>query len=223
MVKLSTGICFALAVLAGTFLSSGISRASTVTVNGSDDIFAAGLSTAPPSDPGGVGGGTLPLSVPVFAGEQLLITASGEVMCCVGSTTPGTGPAGFAVNPFGGPGGSTITNSTGNLMVGTYTDPVGAFSLAAVFNAPGVDTPFKVGDSLLITVPTGATLIYFGLPDAAGFNGLSGYYQDNSGSFDVVVTAVPEPSTWAMMILGFFGVGFMAYRRRNAGPALRLA
>lgn len=29
------------------------------------------------------------------------------------------------------------------------------------------------------------------------------------------VSAVPEPSTWAMMILGFFGVGFMAYRRRN--------
>jgi hypothetical protein len=29
------------------------------------------------------------------------------------------------------------------------------------------------------------------------------------------VTAVPEPSTWAMMILGFMGVGFMAYRRKN--------
>jgi hypothetical protein len=27
--------------------------------------------------------------------------------------------------------------------------------------------------------------------------------------------AVPEPSTWAMMILGFAGVGFLAYRRRN--------
>jgi PEP-CTERM motif len=27
--------------------------------------------------------------------------------------------------------------------------------------------------------------------------------------------AVPEPSTWAMMILGFVGVGFMTYRRRN--------
>lgn len=34
--------------------------------------------------------------------------------------------------------------------------------------------------------------------------------------------AVPEPSTWAMMILGFAGVGFMAYRRRNEG-SLRLA
>jgi PEP-CTERM motif len=37
------------------------------------------------------------------------------------------------------------------------------------------------------------------------------------------VTAVPEPSTWAMMILGFFGVGFMAYRRKPTRPALRLA
>jgi PEP-CTERM motif len=34
----------------------------------------------------------------------------------------------------------------------------------------------------------------------------------------VVITfanAVPEPSTWAMMILGFLGVGFIAYRRRG--------
>ncbi|MDR3464473.1 MAG: PEPxxWA-CTERM sorting domain-containing protein [Xanthobacteraceae bacterium] len=27
------------------------------------------------------------------------------------------------------------------------------------------------------------------------------------------VSAIPEPSTWAMMILGFAGVGVMAYRR----------
>jgi PEP-CTERM motif len=30
------------------------------------------------------------------------------------------------------------------------------------------------------------------------------------------VAAVPEPSTWAMMILGFASIGFMAYRRKNA-------
>lgn len=29
------------------------------------------------------------------------------------------------------------------------------------------------------------------------------------------VAAVPEPSTWAMMLLGFAGVGFVAYRRRK--------
>jgi len=36
------------------------------------------------------------------------------------------------------------------------------------------------------------------------------------------VAAVPEPSTWAMMILGFVGVGFMAYRRKSK-PALMAA
>lgn len=35
--------------------------------------------------------------------------------------------------------------------------------------------------------------------------------------------AVPEPTTWAMMIIGFLGVGIVAYRRRSAGPSLRLA
>jgi len=43
----------------------------------------------------------------------------------------------------------------------------------------------------------------------------------NRQELDVRITAValagpvPEPSTWAMMILGFAGVGFLAYRRRN--------
>ena len=27
------------------------------------------------------------------------------------------------------------------------------------------------------------------------------------------ISAVPEPSTWAMMILGFAGIGFLAHRR----------
>lgn len=35
------------------------------------------------------------------------------------------------------------------------------------------------------------------------------------------VGGVPEPSTWAMLILGFFGIGFVAYRQKGR-PALRL-
>jgi PEP-CTERM motif len=38
-----------------------------------------------------------------------------------------------------------------------------------------------------------------------------------------VAAAVPEPSTWAMLILGFAGVGFMAYRRKNKAMAFRFA
>ena len=33
-------------------------------------------------------------------------------------------------------------------------------------------------------------------------------------------SAVPEPSTWAMVILGFAGVGYLRSRRRNERPAL---
>ena len=34
------------------------------------------------------------------------------------------------------------------------------------------------------------------------------------------VSAVPEPSTWAMMILGFAGIGFTAYRRKNKAASM---
>lgn len=39
----------------------------------------------------------------------------------------------------------------------------------------------------------------------------------------IVVASVPEASTWAMMILGFLGVGFLAYRKQSDGQQLRIA
>src|SRR5581483_7885794 len=47
-------------------------------------------------------------------------------------------------------------------------------------------------------------------------------YPDGQNPIDFQVSllsnstpAVPEPATWAMMLLGFCGLGFMAYRRKN--------
>ena len=37
------------------------------------------------------------------------------------------------------------------------------------------------------------------------------------------IAAIPEPSTWAMMILGFCGLSFLAHRRRNQMSALPAA
>lgn len=37
-----------------------------------------------------------------------------------------------------------------------------------------------------------------------------------------VAVNVPEPGTWAMMIMGFMGIGFLAYRRRAASTGFRL-
>lgn len=50
---------------------------------------------------------------------------------------------------------------------------------------------------------------------AAGFP-TAGFW---TASFPTVSPAVPEPSTWVMMILGFAGVGFAAYRRTSK-PAM---
>jgi hypothetical protein len=35
-------------------------------------------------------------------------------------------------------------------------------------------------------------------------------------------TLIPEPSTWAMMLLGFAGLGFVGYRASRKRPALRV-
>ena len=49
----------------------------------------------------------------------------------------------------------------------------------------------------------------------AGFGAAGAHFQQ--GGERVAEAAVPEPTTWAMMIVGFLGLGFMAYRRRPAG------
>jgi hypothetical protein len=51
------------------------------------------------------------------------------------------------------------------------------------------------------------------------------FVNDTPGTWTLspaAISAVPEPSTWAMMMLGFAGVGFMAYRRKSK-PALMAA
>jgi hypothetical protein len=45
----------------------------------------------------------------------------------------------------------------------------------------------------------------------ASFNGSFGFRSDDPETW-VERTAVPEPSTWAMMVLGFAGLGFAGYR-----------
>jgi hypothetical protein len=47
------------------------------------------------------------------------------------------------------------------------------------------------------------------------FAGASNYSIETSFGIGNAVGAVPEPSTWAMMIFGFAGVGFTAYRRKS--------
>jgi hypothetical protein len=62
---------------------------------------------------------------------------------------------------------------------------------------------------------TGTDTFGVAFTDGRSFAGLDSFSVTN-------VSAVPEPSTWAMMILGFAGIGFMAHRRKSK-PALQAA
>ena len=71
----------------------------------------------------------------------------------------------------------------------------------------GLNAAGEGADSLTVrTMGAGAQLVLTG-------NSQSG---DNAATLGVSVGAVPEPATWAMMLLGFFGLGSMIRRRRAA-------
>ena len=105
-----------------------------------------------------------------------------------------------------------------------YKDGVfNGFEFVTNFAFQSKDYQFRI-DGTAITVKlvdlgtgftTGSSLINahinLGLTDVAHFDP------------NAVTPAVPEPSTWAMMILGFAGVGFMTYRRRKQSNALSAA
>jgi hypothetical protein len=210
---------FVASVFALSIFSAASVSAMTVVVDAQSDIFLAGQTTVPttfPANPGasGLGAGMLPDAIAVTPGELLLIS-NGTVSCCLGGS-PSNGPNG------GGLGGMASIPGYGN--VGPYTGI--QFPLVGVFGGPSITTPwsiFVVGSSSVLDVPVNATTLYLGFPDALGFNDPPGYYNDNTGSITVQISAVPEPATWAMMLLGFAGVGFMAYRRKQNGQSFRFA
>lgn len=70
------------------------------------------------------------------------------------------------------------------------------------------------------------TMAYYEVYLKAGLNDLSFVSTDTHGNQwgpvigNVAVTAVPEPATWAMMLLGFAGLGFAGYRKTKSSGAL---
>ncbi len=110
------------------------------------------------------------------------------------------------IDPFG----STFTQALGvnslGEIVGFYTDADG--NQHGYIDNSGVFTSFDPPGSASTTIN--------GLNDKGD---IVGFY--TSASADAVIgfvgTPVPEPSTWAMMLLGFAGFGFLGYRKARQG------
>jgi hypothetical protein len=198
-------------------------QAQQVTVLATANIYSAGLST--PVAPGGGGAGTLPLLISLSPGQtSFQLTASGQVSQYYNFYYHGPdGLTGGAANisAYGGLSGF-ITDQLFPLTAVFLTDaaPQGPAPATLDFSSqglgrnfltlsPALDQVFFVGDgqtdasrAQTFYVPTGATRLFLGFPDAPNSEGAPGAYSDNQGSLQVDVTLVPEPSVSTLALLG---------------------
>jgi PEP-CTERM motif len=131
--------------------------------------------------------------------------------CCVWSGTPVAGTNYFDVS-----------------MKFSFATPIAAFLSQVSWDiAPVSMSVYDSANNLLETLALSdgnSNLVtpggYFGFQESSADISSIVFSGGAVGVRDISISAaVPEPSTWAMMILGFAGIGFMAYRRKPR-PAL---
>jgi hypothetical protein len=153
---------------------------------------------------------------------QLTTDALNNVLSITGDitgTTPLTAETGGSI--------TGLINDPGNgapPMGGTYTAPSGHIWFYNDVLFPSGPGPFVDDNGILFSFGDGNTGNLYGQGDT--------YYFSVDLPFSLYVpgdplvgsiTAIPEPSTWAMLILGFAGVGAIAFRRRTKMAMLRVA
>jgi hypothetical protein len=117
-----------------------------------------------------------------------------------------------------GNGNDELVNVNTKAVVGFLT--IGGVRQSSVFGlADDGTTMFAVQGTRIYTVNLATGALTFDVDYGGGHLGNA-----NGAAFlNESVGGVPEPSTWAMMILGFAGIGFLAYRRKNRSSAFRFA
>ena len=147
---------------------------------------------------------TNPLSITGYTGSGIFAPGNDNYNTVNGFLAGSGSASSFAY-------GSLYTIKLGSLSAGTvltitHDDGATVFQGNTQFG-PTASGPTSVVTDVVTITSTGDTTLY--------------YSRQNGTPSILQVSAVPEPSTWAMMILGFIGVGFMAYRRKQSGPAFR--
>jgi hypothetical protein len=186
-----------------------------VAVNGSIQF-----STGTPANPGQDLLSTSSLSVINQSGASRLVTVAV-------SDTDFSAPVGS----FHITGSGTWVNAAGSdITLNWFNDPANTQGANTAFDTPGnlLGTFFSAGTDPLHSFSTDQTGPVsdsnpFSMTIWAQANLTAGAILLDRGQGEVkVASAVPEPATWAMLLLGFAGVGFMAYRRRNQNTAFRI-
>jgi hypothetical protein len=143
------------------------------------------------------------------------------------STLAGTNPGTVQLfSDNGGVLGSSLATLAvtepgyGTAATGSYSSGVSLTKGTSYWIVATGASPEQVWEYMNLSAPQAVTL-YGGQQQSFSNLVTTGtYYSSASDSqaFGLVVdvaAAVPEPSTWAMMILGFLGIGVVAYRKKS--------
>ncbi len=233
-----------------SFLAFGyVSAANAViTVDGALDADYGAAKSGVAYDPGAPNGNfqTPGTTNQTTAYSIYLKEQGGSVYGFLKATPPGGGPAVFpflgtnlyfdldrATRPGSDLGFEVFNDRAFVPGVGGYSGPLG---LEFIASADGTGLEFRIPDAYFtgpiaglaynpaLDFPGAGDRIHLTLSQSFGYSvaGGASYGNDRLGYVDLA-SAVPEPSTWAMLILGFAGVGFMAYRRKQNGLAPSIA
>jgi PEP-CTERM motif len=217
-----TSVLFAGLVGLGLGFSAPSVEAAVITSNFTVADPAAGLGAGPfgtvtVTDFAGGNGVTIDVTLP---------TASWLFV----NTGNGTNHEAFAfnVNPAINPANITLTGSTAGEFLVDSTLPAFDGQFGQFTN--GITVNGGNGSAGGQTGPIHISISFAGLDTSDFVKNSAGFFfaadvanpagKTGPVGANTITAAVPEPSTWAMMILGFAGIGFMAYRRRNQAAAL---
>jgi len=181
--------------------------------------------------------GSIQLSngTPANPGQDLIDTSSLSIVNTSGATkvvTVAVGDTDFSapVGRFHLTGSGTWVNAGGSsVLLEWFDDPLNAQGADNAFDAPGtmLGTFTSLGTDPLHSFSTdqnGAVsdTVPFSMTIWAQASMTSGAVLLNRGQGEIKL-AIPEPSTWAMMALGFVGLGFAGYRRTRKDRISALA
>jgi hypothetical protein len=79
------------------------------------------------------------------------------------------------------------------------------------------------GPNAFFTNNLGTSLVVNFITPIAASGGTDVFSLEEAVSLNNIVVGIPEPSTWAMMLLGFAGLGFAAYRKSRTKTTLAAA
>ena len=157
--------------------------------------------------------------------DGILFTNATVVLTMTNNTTNVTGGPSFFENV------GTTTVSVGGGSAVTFSDPIQVFS-----NQSSTAVGFEDLSSDDILDSVSASFASYDLKTSIGpivgsseFDPSSSFPTTGgafvltsvgeSATFTSATSAIPEPSTWAMMLIGFAGLGYAGYRRARAAHA----